>query len=46
MENKSEYEELYNKNWLKYLNRLSDFIFVLIRLLNQNEGLDEMLWER
>jgi len=35
-----------NKNWLKYLNRLSDFIFVLIRLLNQNEGLDEMLWER
>jgi len=35
-----------DKNWLPYLNRLSDFIFVLIRHLNQNEGLDEMLWER
>jgi len=35
-----------NNNWLKYLNRLSDFIFVLIRFLNKNEGLDEMLWER
>ena len=35
-----------DKNWLVYLNRLSDFIFVLIRYLNQNEGLDEMLWER
>ena len=39
-------KETKDKSWLIYLNRLSDFIFVLIRHLNQNEGLDEMLWER
>ena len=41
-----ESKETKDKSWLIYLNRLSDFIFVLIRHLNQNEGLDEMLWER
>ena len=35
-----------DKSWLTYLNRLSDFIFVLVRYLNQNKGLDETLWER
>ena len=35
-----------HKSWLTYLNRLSDFIFVLIRFLNQSEGLDETLWQR
>ena len=39
-------KESIDKNWLTYLNRLSDFIFVLVRYLNQNEGLDETLWER
>ena len=39
-------KETIDKNWLTYLNRLSDFIFVLVRYLNQNEGLDETLWER
>jgi len=35
-----------DKSWLTYLNRLSDFIFVLVRYLNQNKGLDETLWQR
>jgi cob(I)alamin adenosyltransferase len=39
-------KESKDKSWLTYLNRLSDFIFVLVRYLNQNEGLGETLWER
>jgi len=36
----------YDKNWLAYLNRLSDFIFVLIRFINQDKGLNETQWKR
>jgi cob(I)alamin adenosyltransferase len=31
---------------LRYLNRLSDLLFVLGRILNLAEGKDEMLWQR
>lgn len=30
---------------LRYLNRLSDWLFVLARLLNQREGEEDVLWE-
>ena len=31
---------------MKYLNRLSDFLFVLARKLAYSNGIDETLWER
>ena len=34
------------KNWLPYLNRLSDFLFVLVRYTNQIQGVNETLWVR
>ena len=36
-------EEKINKNSLVYLNRLSDLLFVLSRVLNEN-GLNDVLW--
>lgn len=36
-------EEEINKNSLVYLNRLSDLLFVLSRVLNEN-GLNDVLW--
>ena len=36
-------EEEINKNSLVYLNRLSDLLFVLSRILNEN-GLNDVLW--
>ena len=36
-------EEEINKNSLVYLNRLSDLLFVLSRVLNEN-GLNDILW--
>ena len=36
-------EEEINKNSLVYLNRLSDLLFVLCRVLNEN-GLNDVLW--
>ena len=32
--------------WLLYLNRLSDYFFVLSRHLSQEKGGDEILWDR
>ena len=34
------------RNWLVYLNRLSDYFFVLARYITQNKGKIETLWER
>lgn len=31
---------------VKYLNRLSDFLFVLARWLNMKEGVDEVVWKK
>ena len=33
-------------HWLRYLNRLSDYFFVLARFTTQNSGESETLWER
>ncbi len=32
--------------WIKYINRLSDFLFVLARFHMQNLGKDQVLWKR
>ena len=34
------------KNWLVYLNRLSDYFFVLARFSTQQEERDETYWDR
>jgi len=33
-----------NPNVIEYLNRLSDFLFVIARLVNHREGKQEILW--
>jgi cob(I)alamin adenosyltransferase len=33
-----------NPNVIEYLNRLSDFLFVIARLVNHREGKEEILW--
>lgn len=33
-----------NSECLRYVNRLSDLLFVLARVANQNEGISEILW--
>jgi cob(I)alamin adenosyltransferase len=38
-------EKNVNENALKYLNRLSDYFFVLARLILFNENKTEVLWE-
>lgn len=30
---------------IKYLNRLSDFLFVLARILNQQSGINDVIWK-
>jgi cob(I)alamin adenosyltransferase len=37
-------EESVNKNSIRYLNRLSDLLFVLARAMNRNAGHTEPLW--
>lgn len=34
------------KSWLQYLNRLSDYLFVLVRYVNQKNDGEEALWDR
>ena len=34
-----------NSNCIKYLNRLSDLMFVLGRLINKRKGIDDILWK-
>jgi cob(I)alamin adenosyltransferase len=33
-----------NPNVMEYLNRLSDFLFVIARVVNHREGKEEILW--
>jgi cob(I)alamin adenosyltransferase len=33
-----------NANVIEYLNRLSDFLFVIARVVNHREGKEEILW--
>jgi len=30
---------------IQYLNRLSDFLFVLCRILNHQQGVEDVLWQ-
>ena len=39
-------EETVNAASLRYLNRLSDLLFVLARSLNRAEGVKDVLWQR
>lgn len=39
-------EEPVEEAHLKYLNRLSDLLFVMARWINQKSGADEALWDR
>jgi len=39
-------EETVNAASLRYLNRLSDLLFVLARSLNRVEGVEDVLWQR
>jgi len=39
-------EETVNAASLRYLNRLSDLLFVLARSLNRAEGVNDVLWKR
>ncbi|MEN8760923.1 MAG: cob(I)yrinic acid a,c-diamide adenosyltransferase [Thiogranum sp.] len=39
-------EEAVNAASLRYLNRLSDLLFVLARSLNRAEGIKDVLWKR
>ena len=38
--------KLENNNIVKYLNRLSDFFFVLSRFYNKDNNIDENMWEK
>ena len=38
-------DETVNENSIKYLNRLSDLLFVVARVLNHNAGEPEPLWK-
>ena len=40
----SQTEEV-NENCMKYLNRLSDFLFVLARLINKKKGKADTVWK-
>ncbi|WP_299293919.1 cob(I)yrinic acid a,c-diamide adenosyltransferase [Nitrosopumilus sp.] len=42
--NLSEKDEI-NSNCIKYLNRLSDFLFVLGRLINKRNNQEDILWK-
>lgn len=39
-------EETISEPGLRYLNRLSDLLFVMSRSLNQADGVDDVLWQR
>jgi cob(I)alamin adenosyltransferase len=39
-------EEDVNEQLLKYLNRLSDLLFVTARALNREVGADETIWQK
>ena len=39
-------KEEVNKNALKYINRLSDFLFVLARYINKENNVDDILWQK
>ena len=39
-------KEEVNKNALKYINRLSDFLFVLARYINKENNNDDILWQK
>jgi cob(I)alamin adenosyltransferase len=41
-----EQESLNQPTWVRYLNRLSDYLFVLARYHLQCEGTGEQLWQR
>ena len=45
IENNPEYKKYQNNSVLPYINRLSDFFFVLSRLLDRLYKLDEQTWE-
>jgi len=40
----AENEEI-NKNCIKYLNRLSDFLFVLARTINKRNQINDIIWK-
>ncbi|MDH3610477.1 MAG: cob(I)yrinic acid a,c-diamide adenosyltransferase [Nitrosopumilus sp.] len=40
----NEQDEI-NKNCVKYVNRLSDLLFVLGRVINKRNGIDENIWK-
>ncbi len=35
-----------NENTLKYINRLSDFLFVLARFINKSNNIEDILWQK
>jgi cob(I)alamin adenosyltransferase len=39
-------KDLENNNIVKYLNRLSDYLFVLSRFYNKNNNIDESMWKK
>lgn len=39
-------KEEVNKNSLKYINRLSDFLFVLARHINKEDNYNDILWQK
>jgi cob(I)alamin adenosyltransferase len=39
-------EESVSESGLRYLNRLSDLLFVMARSLNRTAGVDDVLWQR
>ena len=41
----SQKEEI-NKTAAVYLNRLSDLLFVLARVLNKRKNIDDVVWKR
>jgi len=40
------HDESVNPEILKYLNRLSDMLFVMARFMNKSMGLPDMVWEK
>ncbi|NOZ03334.1 MAG: cob(I)yrinic acid a,c-diamide adenosyltransferase [FCB group bacterium] len=42
----SEETDIHQTVWLRYLNRLSDYFFVLARYHNSQQGVKENMWEQ
>ena len=42
----SESGESINPNLISYLNRLSDFLFVVARIVSRDSGVGEVMWQR